>query len=1579
MGDASDISEDASCPSDEELFAGWLAGLIDRAGNGETIDFEAVAAEHPERAGELGWIVPMIAGLADPSLDRDPTPTDDSSRLRRSVRLPRFGDFRIVREIGRGGMAVVYEAAQVSLDRRVALKVLPEVAAIDPRRLLRFQLEAHALACLDHPHIVPVYAVGSEEGLHFLAMRLIRGPSAAQVIRDRQEIRDSIGAVADGGPSGAKTMRIAGTGDEAPVGLPPTIPSPDQPTPDIGPSGARPRFDPGPDVREYHRWVARLGRDAAGALDHAHRQGILHRDVKPSNLLVDEDGTIWVADFGLARVGDSSDITLTGETPGTLRYMSPEQWLSDPDAIDHRIDVYGLGATLYELLALRPVNPRIGADSRPDQAGRSPVPLRALDRKVPRDLETIVLKAISGRREDRYATAKAMSDDLGRFLEGLPILARRPSLVDHARKWTWRHRGWVSAGSAVMALAVTLFVLQLLSANALLKESTAKAERHARESESSRRRSDRVLLAAQMAHAQEALRGGQTYLAQDDLDAVLPEDADRDRQGFAWSYLSRLARRTLVPLRGHRATVLSMALSPDGRTLATADRSGTIRLWDPSTHRPIGVLESHRFPVSPMKFASGSGLLISGANGTSADGGHAELFLWDVHKGRKLASIDVPEGNILTDVELLAPEGRLITKMDPGDLHKTVATILDISPDPSRPRLVRSFEDNIAWLSPDARTLLLGTIKAESIAVADTASGEYRWDTPGGLIREPGKPPPGPFHQNLSYPWVAFSGDGLLVAIVDQGKRIVIRSADTGVPLDSLSLGPPVHRVALSRDGNAVALAEEGRTARVWDRVARTVREFTFTDLRDLGDAPMQMIISPDGARLAIASRGDPRGSEFVATWETATGRKVATWPALPGLNPPGRMLFGSDGRSLWLCGDGPIVHWTPEADRGDGLTVLKAHAGESRSVDFAPDDQTFVTGGDDARETRTIKVWDARTHRLLRGWCGHPAAVTSLSISPDGKQLASGSLSRTDSLRIWDLATGRLIAEPVGLKGKVRTVAFHPDGSKLAAAGDSEEAASIVIWDTATWTVSAKLVGHDESQVHHLTFSRDGLLLASAGEDRTVRVWDLGSKKAARLFSREHPLLFRRLLARRDDARRRRSDGDDPAMEPRRRQAIRRDLLRRQATQLSRILARRPHPRRRGIFGRRPPPRPRNRPRPARSPGTIPGGQRPLHERRPLPRRDAPQRRSPTLAIDLLGQFPGRRSTARDLSGRTRRSATPMDRHEGLLRRPPPARPGRLRRGDARRRGRVDRADPPAPRPAPQVGAARRRHRRGRPPGARRYPGGAPRRPRRGPGHLLMRSIARAGAIRPASPRTAWWAASWSDAGRRRSIRNGGWKTSSSDGSGGRLAGGLGAATTRPAVRQRIVRHLIEQVKVQVDKSSERVAVELSRVGGLIELQTVPRPVSRYDMQADYPRLVERRQAWSAEGRSAEARAAALDAEGFRPPKRAARFTREMVRRLSFNLNLARREPHGSLAGLGADEYRPGGLARHLGISRDTVRGWIGLGRVTTRRAAEGHHIVRADASELARLGGLHGLRQSWESREHFAELIQPKVRPER
>jgi hypothetical protein len=204
-------------------------------------------------------------------------------------------------------------------------------------------------------------------------------------------------------------------------------------------------------------------------------------------------------------------------------------------------------------------------------------------------------------------------------------------------------------------------------------------------------------------------------------------------------------------------------------------------------------------------------------------------------------------------------------------------------------------------------------------------------------------------------------------------------------------------------------------------------------------------------------------------------------------------------------------------------------------------------------------------------------------------------------------------------------------------------------------------------------------------------------------------------------------------------------------------------------------------------------------------------------------------------------------------------------------------------------------------------------------------------------------------------------------------------AATTTAGERQRIARLLIEHVTVRVDKASERVDVELHWVGGLDESHTLSRPVKRYDLQADYPRMIARLRAWCAEGLSAAAMAERLNEEGFRPPKRVERFQRGMVQRLLWQLDLAGREPHGSLASLGRDEYRPGSLARRLEISRDTVRRWLRAGWLTSSRDAKGHHVIWADASELSRLRELHELPRNWATKDRLAELTKPKPRPAR
>jgi hypothetical protein len=345
-----------------------------------------------------------------------------------------LGDFRLVRELGRGGMGLVYEAEQLSLGRRVALKVLPFAAALDPKQLRRFHTEAQAAAQLTHPHIVPVYAVGCERGVHYYAMQLIDGVSLAAMIRQLA------GADAPPRPAGSAASLSQlpdGRGSEAtaPVAALPTEAATRTPA--------------------FFRTAAQLGIQAAEALAYAHDQDVLHRDVKPANLLVDAKGHLWLSDFGLARLPNAPGLTLTGDVLGTLRYLSPEQALGQRERVDHRTDIYSLGVTLYELLTLRPAFP--GSDRHAllrRVATEEPAPPRRLEPAIPADLETIVLKAMAKEPAERYATAQELADDLKRFLNDQPIQARRPTVWHKARKWARRRRGALTVALAMLGLGV---------------------------------------------------------------------------------------------------------------------------------------------------------------------------------------------------------------------------------------------------------------------------------------------------------------------------------------------------------------------------------------------------------------------------------------------------------------------------------------------------------------------------------------------------------------------------------------------------------------------------------------------------------------------------------------------------------------------------------------------------------------------------------------------------------------------------------------------------------------------------------------------------------------------------------------------------------------------------------------------------------------------------------------------------------------------------------------------------------------------------------------------------------------------
>lgn len=449
--------------------------IIERLQAGDQVDLPSLAHEHPEYAEQFRRLLPALEALVDlgaSSAQHTPRGISNGSISDPAPRA--LGDYRILREIGRGGMGVVYEAEQRSLNRRVALKVLPMAAALDARQFQRFQLEAQAAACLHHNNIVPVFAVGTEGGVPYYAMQYIEGRSLAQVIAElrRAEGLDPAAPGPHANPLddltttalarsliAGRTTQDRATGSGA---IAETVAQPPQAAPNVRPASSSnpassPRAGTGSSThsRTYARTVAGLGLQAAEALDHAHTRGILHRDIKPGNLLLDAEGRLWVADFGLAQIQGSPSMTLSGDILGTLRYMSPEQALGKRVVIDGRTDVYSLGVTLYELLTLRPaLDGKDRAEILRKIASDDTPPLRKLNPAIPPDLETIIHKALAKEPAERYATAKDLADDLRYYLDGRPILARRPSVLDRTAKWARRHTATVAGAAVFLVLAV---------------------------------------------------------------------------------------------------------------------------------------------------------------------------------------------------------------------------------------------------------------------------------------------------------------------------------------------------------------------------------------------------------------------------------------------------------------------------------------------------------------------------------------------------------------------------------------------------------------------------------------------------------------------------------------------------------------------------------------------------------------------------------------------------------------------------------------------------------------------------------------------------------------------------------------------------------------------------------------------------------------------------------------------------------------------------------------------------------------------------------------------------------------------
>ena len=435
-----------------------------RCRRGDNPSLEEYVARHPEWADDIRELFPALLVMEQlkPSVSLVNTlpsaagPGEDNGPRR-------LGEYLILREVGRGGMGVVYEAVQESLGRHVALKVLPGHGLAEPGYLERFRREAKAAARLHHTNIVPVFGTGACDGVHYYAMQFIPGQGLDHVLDDLRLLRQ--GQRAEGAGAAARSLCTGTFSPPTPTSeaAPPTVAAV-RLAPDSGETALSASHSglSGTGRGVYHQSVARVGLQVAEALAHAHRQGILHRDIKPSNLLLDPQGIVWVTDFGLAKSDDGDALTNTGDVVGTLRYMPPERFdgVSLPQG-----DLYSLGLTLYELLTLRPAFDDSNRGRLVERVMReAPLPPRRLDPRVPRDLETVVLKCVAKDPCERYSCAEDLADDLRRFLADQPVRARRSPWRERAWRWCRRNPTVAGLSAAVVVLLVALTVGSFVAA-----------------------------------------------------------------------------------------------------------------------------------------------------------------------------------------------------------------------------------------------------------------------------------------------------------------------------------------------------------------------------------------------------------------------------------------------------------------------------------------------------------------------------------------------------------------------------------------------------------------------------------------------------------------------------------------------------------------------------------------------------------------------------------------------------------------------------------------------------------------------------------------------------------------------------------------------------------------------------------------------------------------------------------------------------------------------------------------------------------------------------------------------------------